>query len=803
VTTFRYAGGVFDRLEREFRGYHTVVSEQRDQNAAVYRSTITEYATDSHYTRGLVTATRIAGEDGKLFTESVNSYQLRDVGKPAGAADPASTTAVIFPQLARTDQRYYEGRDTAGKSTSVQMSYDDAGNLVRSLDSADTGPADDVETTIRYTAEDAACRAGNVTGRAKAMDVRGNGVLLRHNEAAVDCTTGDVTQQKETLADGSAATTDLTYFANGNLQSVTRPPNASGQRYRLTYAYDPAQAAHITAITDSLGLTSTATYNLRYGLPETVTDTNGQQSRTLYDQQGRVDTVTGPYEMAANHPTVDYEYHPEAAVPYAVTRNVDRNADGTFRTNSIDTVTFTDGLGRTIQSKKDATLDGVEAMTVSGHLDYDFAGRIVAQSYPVSEAKGPLNNRFNPRVDTVTPTRTSYDVLDQATRTVLPDGSTTSAAYGFGSDRYGATQFETAVTDARGATTRTYTDVKFRSASVRQPNDAWTSYAYDPLGQITTVIDNLRHTTTATYDNLGRRTSVTTPDTGRTTSAYDLAGNLTRTVTANLAAKNKAITYAYDFGRLTAVHYPTSPEADVHYDYGAAGAAGNSAGRITKITDAAGTETRSYGPLGETTAQTRTVFGVSYTTRYAYDTWNRVQTMTYPDGEVLTYHYDNGGQVDAATGVKGNHTYPYVTGLDYDVFGQRTSLRTGNGVTTRYTYDATDRRLASLRAAQPDGTAFQNMAYAYDRAGNVTALRKYVRVDNDAPAVKVYPHGKYVTARATDASGIARLELVVDGKVTSRYAGYLRWFGVPKKAKTVVIRAYDKAGNVRAVTVRR
>ncbi len=27
-----------------------------------------------------------------------------------------------------------------------------------------------------------------------------------------------------------------------------------------------------------------------------------------------------------------------------------------------------------------------------------------------------------------------------------------------------------------------------------------------------------------------------------------------------------------------------------------------------------------------------------------YDSWNQVQTMTYPDGEVVTYHYN------AATG---------------------------------------------------------------------------------------------------------------------------------------------------------
>jgi len=33
---------------------------------------------------------------------------------------------------------------------------------------------------------------------------------------------------------------------------------------------------------------------------------------------------------------------------------------------------------------------------------------------------------------------------------------------------------------------------------------------------------------------------------------------------------------------------------------------------------------------------------------YAYDSWNCVQTMTYPDGEVVTYHYNaaTGGESD-------------------------------------------------------------------------------------------------------------------------------------------------------------
>ena len=35
-----------------------------------------------------------------------------------------------------------------------------------------------------------------------------------------------------------------------------------------------------------------------------------------------------------------------------------------------------------------------------------------------------------------------------------------------------------------------------------------------------------------------------------------------------------------------------------------------------------------------------------------YDSWNRVQTMTYPDGEVVTYHYNAAGQVESMTSNK-------------------------------------------------------------------------------------------------------------------------------------------------------
>jgi hypothetical protein len=99
----------------------------------------------------------------------------------------------------------------------------------------------------------------------------------------VDCTTGDVRQAREYLADGTAAVTDLEYLANGNLRSVTGPANKTGQRYRLDYGYDTVVGIHIESIVDSFGYRSATTHNFKYGEPELTTDQNNQRMRMAYD----------------------------------------------------------------------------------------------------------------------------------------------------------------------------------------------------------------------------------------------------------------------------------------------------------------------------------------------------------------------------------------------------------------------------------------------------------------------------------------------------------------------------------------
>jgi RHS repeat-associated protein len=754
LTTFRYEGGRYDRFEREFYGYGTVVTEDRDAGAgdALYRSLTSQYRTDSYPTRGLLTKQTTTDAAGRKFTDLTNTYSPRDVAT-GGPANLASPTATVFPQLIRTERAFFEGQVSAGKTTSVEMAYDEHGNLTRSIDRADTGAADDLDSVFGYSASNPACRAKHIVGVGTTLrETGGTGTLLRRREATVDCATANVTQVRKYLADGTAAVTDLTYAANGNLTSVTDPVTKHGQRYRVDYTHDTTVGVHVESITDSFGYRSTATHDLRWGLPTGQTDENGRQIRTAYDAVGRVDTVTGPYELPENRYTIDFEYHPEAAVPYAVTRHVDRAADG-VRADTIDTVTFADGLKRALQIKKDATVaatpgaDPVPVMTVTGRQSVDAVGRVVEARYPVTEPKGPANTAFNPTVDPVAPTRTGYDVLDRTTRTELPDGSVSTFVHGFGPDRAGATQFETVTTDANGKQRRTYADVRDLTTAVKEFNPAggqpviWTSYRYDALGMITAAVDDRGNTTTTAYDNLGRRTIVDSPDSGRTETRYDLAANITHKITSKLRAANKAVEYDYQYNRLAAIRYPTFTANNVTYTYGAPGAADNGADRVVRVVDGAGVETRAYGPLGELTRETRTVPDSilngparSYTTTYRYDSFNRVLDMTYPDGEVLTYRYDTGGMVDRATGRKGGFDYTYLARQDYDKFGQKVLTDTGTGVRTTHTYDATDRQLVNLRSQLPDGYRFQDISYDYDNVGNVLQLRNQVAL----------PHGKPV-----------------------------------------------------------
>lgn len=122
-----------------------------------------------------------------------------------------------------------------------------------------------------------------------------------------------------------------------------------------------------------------------------------------------------------------------------------------------------------------------------------------------------------------------------------------------------------------------------------------------------------------------------------------------------------------------------------------------------------------------------------WTTEYLFDTFGRLQRLVYPDGEVLSYAYDAGGNVKFAQGIKQGVTFNYLPRLEYDKFEQRQYLAYGNGSHTQYAYDARNRRLANLQA-QTQGRTIQNLAYRYDNVGNILGLNNNVPASSSATA---------------------------------------------------------------------
>jgi len=732
LTTFDYAGGHFDRDEREFYGFGTVYTSNHDasHNNAVYTTMTQTYANGNFYTKGLLLSELVQSGDGKKYRETDNTYELHDVltGSVLPDSYKSNDAGVAFVGLSRTDQLFYEGQPNAGKTTYFTYGYDALGNIIQYTDFGDAGTADDISASISYF---------NVPDKyivaiPKSILVTGSGTNYRKRESTIDTQTGDVTEIRQYLQDGTMAVHDMAYDGYGNLSTLTGPANAKGQRFQEIYVYDDKVHQFNIKTTNSYGYSSQATYDYRFGLPLSSTDLNNNSIQYQLDDLGRVTQITGPYELAAGVPyTIRFDYHPLSVVPWAHTAHYDPAHPG----NDLETVTFADGLGRLLQTKKDGAIfqgkgkTDLEQMIVSGRILFDGLGRPTAEYYPVTENKG-TDSVFNTSFDNIAPTVTTYDVVNRVLTTTLPDGSVTQHSYGFGTDRQQQPQFSTKTQDANGKVFEQFSNVRGLATAHRNitgNGDVWTSFTYDAMNQQLTATDDIGATTASQYDMLGRRVSRAHPDQGTSQYSFDPAGNITKLVTADLQKESSAITYTYDFNRVTDISYPNNPENNVHYSYGAAGSAFNRAGRVVTQEDGSGAQEFSYGLLGETVKDVRTIviprFGQqTYVTQWTYDTWNRLTSMIYPDSEVVTYAYNLGGLLLSMSGNRNGQVTNYVQQLGWDKFESRLYLEYANGTETNYTYESLRRRLQNLVATTGNGRRMMDNTYTYDKVDNILGL---------------------------------------------------------------------------------
>jgi RHS repeat-associated protein len=258
-------------------------------------------------------------------------------------------------------------------------------------------------------------------------------------------------------------------------------------------------------------------------------------------------------------------------------------------------------------------------------------------------------------------------------------------------------------TDALGAQTRTSYDANGNVTAVVHPLGATTSFTYDANGNITGVTDARGHTSTATFDNADRLTQITDPLGNTETRTYDAVGQ----VTTSTDRRGKATAVQYDrIGRVMFIGFGATAgptyESTVAYAY-------DSKDRLATITDSVdGTTTLGYDDRDQVISVTSALGTVGY----SYDDEGRRIGMAVPGQQPISYAYDD------ETGHLASMTQgTTVVTWNRDDAGRVTSI-TQPGLTRSYTYDGLS-RVSTLRYNTTGGAEIGRLTYGYDRNGRV------------------------------------------------------------------------------------
>ncbi|SFJ20247.1 RHS repeat-associated core domain-containing protein [Myroides guanonis] len=755
---YEYFNGYKDRKERSFLGFGETRSHLLDKNGVPYRTNVTEYLnndmTDAQlyrpgissdlkqflYKKGLTKRTYTLDRTKRMLNESLYTYKFYDSAKVLG--DLNTTTNLSSEVSVYTDK------------LSVLPLVTSIINRVTSFDEDVQNSSLTKETTQKFNLYD---KFGNVK---KYLDVkRGVTVDMEYNYGIktlptshrVSTTSGNqmlrmtkaisddgilIHEIKKYITPTKFATYNFEYNELGNLTKKIFPAQ-NGTRYFYEYEYGQFYTYNTgddfndfnhrriapSTIRDPFGNEMKMMYNAS-GLPIRVMDFYGEEVTYKYDRINRLLEVKGPYDLEW---TIRNEF---------VSNRVAISKHNLGQGNVLHTSMINDGLGRTLQVKKetlpseDSPMCGGQLpevrLAVSGDIVYDEFGRSIENYLSEEELACPnttpldvlLRNYYQgPR----TPEKRINRIYDQNDRVVeelvFGTNAKTKTKYAFGKDRNGLQQFTQEITLPEGNKTISYTNELGLTTSQKQVSssgDLWTSYVYDQIGQTKEVKNALEQSTTYIYDNLGRVSQKFLPASGITNFTYDDLGNITNKTDSN----GTSINYKYEFNRLKEINEPTI-QTKFFYDV---------RGHLDRMEDLSGSQEFTYGKLGEVIEEFKTVNDANgvpkyFRTKYKYDSWGRILEMVYPDNEHLYYIYNRVGQL---TTIQSNHFNFYLEDVKYTHFDQPYYMKYGNGVEMHQEFDLTER----LRAAQlssPDlGVpnlmhVFSRSVYGFDRNNNITS----------------------------------------------------------------------------------
>lgn len=397
-------------------------------------------------------------------------------------------------------------------------------------------------------------------------------------------------------------------------------------------------------------------------------DRNGHSHRLRYDSQGQLASIVDTQDRVTTFDWEGSEFDP-------------------------DLVEITDPIGESATAQEWESGQLVGLVDRAGQ-ELDFAYTDGGQLSAITDATGATWS-------------IAYNDDGQVSSLTAPDGSDSGATTSYLYDDT-LSNTETVVTDPGGGeSTFTFDDQGRQSDAVDQVGNT-RSQTWTANSDVATTTDALEASVTYSHDeinnligtglptgaqtsigfadtaNPAKPTSVTTPDGDTLALSYDDAGNLTSAVQEDMDIEVSSISYVGQ-GLVSSITDANGNTTAFTYD---------SAGNLTRMAEP--------GPIGATS--------------FGYDSLSRVTSVTDGNGTTLDYGYD---RLDRIVSI--SHNGDVLQAIEHDGNGRQSATHTDQATTTWF-YNGRGDLLESVRT---DSAGSEITAYAYDSAGNVTAITEH------------------------------------------------------------------------------
>jgi len=623
-----------------------------------------------------------------------------------GSGNAAAITVQVDSTTSATTQYTYNSKSQVLTSTDplgnvTTNTYDSNGNLASvTLPSQDASTAPSV-TQFTYDSNGNLLQTTDPLGRITTMVYNSVGLVQSITDAQQNVTSYeyDIRGNRTAVVDPMKNRTVFAYDVGDRLTSITYPDGTSssfGYDYRgrkisttdqngntTSYAYDDAD--RLISVTDANGGATQYAYDTESNLTS-ITDANGHSASFTYGADNRVEQTSFPSGLAES-----YSYDTVGNL----TSKTDRNGQ---------TITYAyDGLRRLLQKQYSGStaleytydlvgrVKQVNDPTGSYGFAYDKMGRLIGTSTSYAFLSGQtFSNAY------------TYDAASNRVGSTLADGSTNTYQY----DTLGRM---TSLTNSWAGNLSVDYDALGRRTQLSRPNNVSTNYQYDSLSRLLSVLHTgANDGASYGYDNSGNRTSKQNLLTGITENySYDPVYQLTQV----LQGASQTESYHYDpvgnrlSSRLSQYSYNNSNEltalASSIYAY-------NNNGSMTSKTS--GTSVIGYTWDLENRLSSVTLPNNGGTVSFRYDPFGR-RIQKASAGSVTNYVYD-GPNIIAELNASGGVVASYTQGTGID---EPLAMRRG-GYIGYYHADG----LGSVTSLTNTNT--QTVAtYVYDSFGNTTA----------------------------------------------------------------------------------